>query len=277
VGRGAMGEVWRATDQVLGRPVAVKLLRTDEATDIERFRLEAQAAARLNHPNVVGVYDFGSLHGRLYLVMELVDGWSLAQERWMRGTLAPHEAAAIAAQVSALVAEGRTDRGGRVGGDNGDHGGGQLHVRGSVGRRGEADRVPGGPAWGGDLGGVAEDGGEPRPGSPCARPAGVTGTAGKPRSRRPRLAEQRVVREVAELRRFVAGCLRQGLCAGADPAEVAQRAGNSVEVLLSLYARCLYDRRSAAFSIARSPRNPRPRRRPRRVRRRSGRIRAGCP
>jgi serine/threonine-protein kinase len=101
LGRGAMGEVWRATDQVLGRPVAVKLLRADEATDIERFRLEAQTAARLNHPNVVGVYDFGSHHGRLYLVMELVDGWSLAQERSMRGTLAPHEAAAIAAQVAA--------------------------------------------------------------------------------------------------------------------------------------------------------------------------------
>ncbi|MEV4453796.1 protein kinase domain-containing protein [Streptomyces mirabilis] len=101
LGRGAMGEVWRAADQVLGRPVAVKLLRADEATDIERFRLEAQTAARLNHPNVVGVYDFGSHHGRLYLVMELVDGWSLAQERSMRGALAPHEAAVIAAQVAA--------------------------------------------------------------------------------------------------------------------------------------------------------------------------------
>ncbi|MFD8222353.1 serine/threonine-protein kinase [Streptomyces sp. NPDC059697] len=101
LGRGAMGEVWRATDQVLGRPVAVKLLRADEATDIERFRLEAQTAARLNHPNVVGVYDFGSHHGRLYLAMELVDGWSVAQERSMRGTLAPHEAAAVAGQVAA--------------------------------------------------------------------------------------------------------------------------------------------------------------------------------
>ncbi|WP_329361008.1 serine/threonine-protein kinase [Streptomyces sp. NBC_01483] len=101
LGRGAMGEVWRATDQVLGRPVAVKLLRADEATDIERFRLEAQTAARLNHSNLVGVYDFGSHHGGLYLVMELVDGRSLAQERSMRGTLAPHEAAAIAAQVAA--------------------------------------------------------------------------------------------------------------------------------------------------------------------------------
>ncbi|MER5216820.1 serine/threonine-protein kinase [Streptomyces sp. NPDC002838] len=101
LGRGAMGEVWRAADQVLGRPVAVKLLKTEKATDTERFRLEAQTAARLNRPHVVGVYDFGSHHGRLYLVMELVDGWSLAQERSMRGTLAPQEAAALAAQVAA--------------------------------------------------------------------------------------------------------------------------------------------------------------------------------
>ncbi|MFF3468206.1 serine/threonine-protein kinase [Streptomyces sp. NPDC002619] len=101
LGRGAMGEVWRAADQVLGRPVAVKLLRAEETTDTERFRLEAQTAARLNHPNVVSVYDFGSHHGRLYLVMELVEGWSLAQERSLRGVLAPHEAAAISAQVAA--------------------------------------------------------------------------------------------------------------------------------------------------------------------------------
>ncbi len=62
------------------------------------------------------------------------------------------------------------------------------------------------------------------------RPGGATDSAGKVRSRRPRLAEQRVVREVAKLRRSIVGCLRQGLCAGADPAEAAQRAGNSVEV-----------------------------------------------
>ncbi|MFJ9817375.1 serine/threonine-protein kinase [Streptomyces sp. NPDC101151] len=101
LGRGAMGEVWRATDRTLDRAVAVKLLRTDEAADIERFRLEAQTAGRLNHPHVVGVYDFGSHLGRLYLVMELIDGWTLAQERSLRGTLPPHEAAAVAAQMAA--------------------------------------------------------------------------------------------------------------------------------------------------------------------------------
>ncbi|WP_406498703.1 serine/threonine-protein kinase [Streptomyces sp. NBC_01604] len=101
LGRGAMGEVWRASDQVLGRPVAVKLLRAEEAADAERFRLEAHTAARLNHPNVVGMYDFGSHHDQLYLVMELIDGWSLAQERSLRGALAPAEAAAITAQAAA--------------------------------------------------------------------------------------------------------------------------------------------------------------------------------
>ncbi|MFI8534976.1 protein kinase [Streptomyces aquilus] len=101
LGRGAMGEVWRASDQVLGRLVAVKLLRAEEAADAERFRLEAQTAARLNHPNVVGMYDFGSHHDQLYLVMELVDGWSLAQERALRGVLPPEEAAAVAAQAAA--------------------------------------------------------------------------------------------------------------------------------------------------------------------------------
>ncbi|MFI1768345.1 serine/threonine-protein kinase [Streptomyces sp. NPDC020800] len=101
LGRGAMGEVWRATDRTLDRPVAVKLLRTDEAADTERFRLEAQTAGRLHHPHVVGVYDFGSHGGRLYLVMELIEGWTLAQERSLRGTLPPHEAAAVGAQMAA--------------------------------------------------------------------------------------------------------------------------------------------------------------------------------
>ncbi|MEU9475482.1 protein kinase [Streptomyces sp. NPDC048191] len=101
LGRGAMGEVWRACDQLLGRPVAVKLLHAEEAEDAERFRLEAQISARLNHPNVVGMYDFGSYHGRPHLVMELVDGWNLAQERSLRGALDPAEAAAITAQAAA--------------------------------------------------------------------------------------------------------------------------------------------------------------------------------
>ncbi|MFF2205504.1 protein kinase [Streptomyces sp. NPDC058145] len=104
LGRGAMGEVWRAADQLLGRLVAVKLLFAEAAADAERFRLEAQTAGRLNHPNVVGMYDFGSHYDRFYLVMELVDGWTLAQERSLRGVLNPQDAATIAAQGAAGLA-----------------------------------------------------------------------------------------------------------------------------------------------------------------------------
>ncbi|MGV9418295.1 protein kinase domain-containing protein [Streptomyces sp. NPDC003674] len=104
LGRGAMGEVWRAADQLLGRLVAVKLLHKEMAADAERFRLEAQTAGRLNHPNVVGMYDFGSEHGQFYLVMELVDGWTLAQERSLRGVLNPQDAAAVVAQAAAGLA-----------------------------------------------------------------------------------------------------------------------------------------------------------------------------
>lgn len=106
LGRGAMGEVWHADDLTLNRPVAVKLLQTGQATatDTERFRLEAQTAARLSHPNVVGIYDFGSHEGRYYLVMELIAGRSLAEERLRRTVLDHREAAAIAAQTAAGLA-----------------------------------------------------------------------------------------------------------------------------------------------------------------------------
>ena len=82
LGRGGMGEVWRGTDQVLDRQVAVKLMPAATADDqaVARFQQEARTAASLNHPNVVGVYDFGQDQGRFYLVMELVAGRTLAQE-----------------------------------------------------------------------------------------------------------------------------------------------------------------------------------------------------
>ncbi|WP_235490275.1 serine/threonine-protein kinase [Streptomyces roseoverticillatus] len=101
-----MGEVWQAQDEVLGRQVAVKLLLGDDGDEsaASRFRLEAQTAARLNHPQVVAVYDFGSWEGRFYLVMELVRGPSLAQELSARGPLAPRRAARIAAQSAAGLA-----------------------------------------------------------------------------------------------------------------------------------------------------------------------------
>ncbi|MCM2577345.1 serine/threonine-protein kinase [Streptomyces meridianus] len=105
IGRGGMGEVWRASDEVLGRRVAVKLLLGNDADEHAgaRFRLEAQTAARLNHPHVVSVFDFGSWGDRFYLVMELVAGNSLAQEA-SGPAMSPQRVAVIAAQAAAGLA-----------------------------------------------------------------------------------------------------------------------------------------------------------------------------
>ena len=81
VGRGGMGEVYAAHDPELDRKVAIKILRADARPDnIEAARLarEAQAVARLSHPNVVAIYDVGSSGGRMFLAMELVEGETLA-------------------------------------------------------------------------------------------------------------------------------------------------------------------------------------------------------
>ncbi|MGW3424646.1 serine/threonine-protein kinase [Streptomyces phaeochromogenes] len=106
IGRGGMGEVWQATDEILGREVAVKLLLGDEADSAAaaRFRLEAQTAARLSHPYVVAVFDFGAWDDRFYLVMELVEGQSLAQELTAAGSLGTERVATIAAQAAAGLA-----------------------------------------------------------------------------------------------------------------------------------------------------------------------------
>lgn len=79
VGRGGMADVYRGADVVLERPIAIKIL-TDRSDDIrKRFLREAQSMARLNHRNVVGVYDAGQADGLSYIVMELVQGRTLAQ------------------------------------------------------------------------------------------------------------------------------------------------------------------------------------------------------
>ncbi|MFD8327416.1 serine/threonine-protein kinase [Streptomyces lydicus] len=102
IGRGAMGEVWRAFDETLGRPVAVKLLlpHDSDPTAPSRFRLEAQTAGRLSHPHVVAVLDFGEHEDRLFLVMELVDGDSLADRLTVSGPLPAEHVAQIAAQAA---------------------------------------------------------------------------------------------------------------------------------------------------------------------------------
>ncbi|WP_328880927.1 serine/threonine-protein kinase [Streptomyces sp. NBC_00299] len=106
IGRGGMGEVWRAYDETLGRPVAVKLLlpQDTDPTATSRFRLEAQTAARIAHPNVVGVRDFGEHENRLFLVMELVQGDSLARVAAQFGALPAERVARIAAEAAAGLA-----------------------------------------------------------------------------------------------------------------------------------------------------------------------------
>ena len=82
LGKGAMGEVWRAVDERLGRPVALKLLpvaRASEQNMQARLLREAQAASALNHPGIVTVHDVGSWHGQIFMVMELVDGEPLSE------------------------------------------------------------------------------------------------------------------------------------------------------------------------------------------------------
>ncbi|MFK4084784.1 serine/threonine-protein kinase [Kribbella sp. NPDC020789] len=103
LGRGGMGEVHRATDEALGRVVAVKTMlrsRTDPSA-AERFRREAMAAARLSDPHIVAVYDFGQHDDSFYLVMELVEGRSVAGELAENGPLPWERALAIVKQAAA--------------------------------------------------------------------------------------------------------------------------------------------------------------------------------
>lgn len=101
IGRGGMGRVWRATDEMLDRRVAVKEIRIDgllgegSAVQRERSRREARATARIDHPNVVRVYDVAEEDDRLWIVMELVDGRSLEQVLRHDGPVDPREAARI--------------------------------------------------------------------------------------------------------------------------------------------------------------------------------------
>ena len=101
LGAGGMGEVYRARDTKLGREVALKVLPEALARDagrMERFRREAQILASLNHPNIASIYGFEDSHGAHALVMELVEGLTLA-ERVAKGRLPLDEALAIARQI----------------------------------------------------------------------------------------------------------------------------------------------------------------------------------
>tara|TARA_Y100001970_G_scaffold293630_1_gene441808 strand:+ start:5218 stop:7260 length:2043 start_codon:yes stop_codon:yes gene_type:complete len=107
IARGGMAEVFLGRDKLLDRPVAVKVLFPEYATDasfVERFRREAQAAANLNQPNVVGVYDWGQEAGTYYIVMEYVEGRSLAEIIRAEGPLHPDRAADITIDIAAALA-----------------------------------------------------------------------------------------------------------------------------------------------------------------------------
>jgi eukaryotic-like serine/threonine-protein kinase len=107
LGQGGMATIYRARDSQLERDVAVKVLRAEYGRDPDfssRFRQEAQAAAALNHPNVVAVYDYGQDPAGPYIVMELVDGEDLASVIRRTGALPPRQAARIAAEVARALA-----------------------------------------------------------------------------------------------------------------------------------------------------------------------------
>ncbi|MGQ0433843.1 MAG: Stk1 family PASTA domain-containing Ser/Thr kinase [Microthrixaceae bacterium] len=106
LGRGGMAEVFLARDQLLDRPVAVKVLFPEFATDpafVERFRREATAAANLNHPNIVGVYDWGEADSTYFIVMEYIDGRTLSEILRAEGPLHPDRVADVGADVAAAL------------------------------------------------------------------------------------------------------------------------------------------------------------------------------
>jgi tRNA A-37 threonylcarbamoyl transferase component Bud32 len=111
IAHGGMGSVYRAVHQQLERSVAIKILRAEFLADqviAERFNREARAAAKLKHPNIVSIYDFGfMMNGGAYLVMELIEGRSLREELRTHsaghGQMRPERAVTILSQVCAGI------------------------------------------------------------------------------------------------------------------------------------------------------------------------------
>lgn len=93
LGRGGMGTVWQASDELLGRPVAVKELHVDGGTETKGALREARTVAQVRHPHVVVVHDVVEHDGRPHIVMELVEGGSLADRLGAEGPLGPAETA----------------------------------------------------------------------------------------------------------------------------------------------------------------------------------------
>ncbi|MCI0426213.1 MAG: Stk1 family PASTA domain-containing Ser/Thr kinase [Actinobacteria bacterium] len=104
--RGGMADVYQGQDTLLNRTVAIKVLHSQYSSDeafVKRFRREAQAAANLSHPNIVGIYDWGQAQGTYFIVMELVDGRSLRDVLRSEGALLPRRATEIAAETAAAL------------------------------------------------------------------------------------------------------------------------------------------------------------------------------
>jgi eukaryotic-like serine/threonine-protein kinase len=103
IGTGGMSSVYRAIDETLERPVAIKLMNREIASDsdqLERFRREARAVAQLSHPHIVGVIDAGEDQGRPYIVLEYVEGETLKERIRRNGELDVSEAVAYAIEIA---------------------------------------------------------------------------------------------------------------------------------------------------------------------------------
>src|SRR5215510_11523191 len=106
LGKGGMGEVYRARDTKLKRDVAIKILPDEFSRDVDRlsrFQREAEALASLNHPNIAAIYDFEESNGLRFLVLELVEGETLA-DRLRRGPIPVDVSIKIAEQIAEALA-----------------------------------------------------------------------------------------------------------------------------------------------------------------------------
>lgn len=106
IARGGMADVYEGRDTELNRSVAIKVLHSQYSADeafVKRFRREAQAAANLSHPNIVGIYDWGQSGGTYFIIMEIVEGRSLRDILKSEGALLPRRATEIAAETAAAL------------------------------------------------------------------------------------------------------------------------------------------------------------------------------
>jgi serine/threonine-protein kinase len=194
LGRGGLGVVYRATDCVLGRDVAIKLLRSDIADHDamrERFLREARAAAAIRHDNVVAIYGVGEHAGQPYLVMEYVPGGSLADRLLRKGKLSCREVIRLGIEVASGLAA--------------------AHAKGIIHR----DVKPGNVLWDAEAGrykltdfGLAK----------ALDEAGLTRTgvlAGTPEYLSPEQAEGTAIDARSDL--FSLGSLLYAACAGVSP------------------------------------------------------------